>query len=126
MGIAVVDTLRLRAQEKSSNVFKESTNIKMKKLLPPKSASDLAKHNWFNVIRLNRSFTKSLKKEERKKEFESVSPEYFQEQYLANVEPLLRKTDWGEIYNLLLHGHEKDQGELWVHPEQGLKLKRKG
>ena len=68
----------------------------------------------------------SLKKEERKKEFESMSPEYFQEQYLANVEPLLRKTDWGEIYNLLLHGHEKDQGELWVHPEQGLKLKRKG
>ena len=126
MGIAVVDTLRLRAQEKSSNVFKESTNVKMKKLLPPKSASDLAKHNWFNVIRLNRSFTKSLKKEERKKEFESMSPEYFQEQYLANVEPLLRKTDWGEIYNLLLHGHEKDQGELWVHPEQGLKLKRKG
>ena len=72
----------------------------MKRLLPPKSASDLAKHNWFNVLRLNRSFSKSLKREERKKEFESMSPEYFQEQYLANVEPLLRRTDWGEIFNL--------------------------
>jgi len=127
MGIAVVDTLRLRAQEKNTNVFKDASNLKMKKLLPPKSASDLAKHNWFNIMRLNRSFTKSLKKEERKKEFETMSPEYFQEQYLANVEPLLRKTDWGEIYQLpILAGHEKDQGELWVHPEHGLKLRRRG
>ena len=47
------------------------------------------------------------------------------DQYLVNLEPLLRAQDWGECFKCE-SSDSRQMDDIWVHPEHGIKLKRNG
>ena len=49
----------------------------------------------------------------------------YKDQYLVNLEPLLRAQDWGEFFKCE-SSDSRQMDDIWVHPEHGIKLKRNG
>jgi hypothetical protein len=67
-------------------------------LMPLSAVREINRMSWLNKTRIKKRYSKSLRMFEKKEDLKDKNGEYFRNQYLFNLEPLLRKSDWGEIY----------------------------